>query len=76
MITYRNQSDRRKWAKGEAGLGGGGGVLLVRIIISINMEMCHREYPYLLPPQGFAQKAKSRGGTLVTRAYINESTYS
>ena len=24
----------------------------------------------------FAQKAKSRGGTLVTRAYIKESTYS
>ena len=28
------------------------------------------------PCRDFAQKAKSRGGTLVTRAYINESTYS
>ena len=28
------------------------------------------------PPRDFAQKAKSRGGTLVTRAYIKESTYS
>ena len=27
------------------------------------------------PRRGFAQKAKSRGGTLVTRAYIKESTY-
>jgi len=29
-----------------------------------------------LPPQGFRPEAKSRGGTLVTRAYIKESTYS
>ena len=28
------------------------------------------------PRRHFAQKAKSRGGTLVTRAYIKESTYS
>ena len=28
------------------------------------------------PSRDFAQKAKSRGGTLVTRAYIKESTYS
>ena len=28
------------------------------------------------PRMDFAQKAKSRGGTLVTRANINESTYS
>ena len=28
------------------------------------------------PRMVFAQKAKSRGGTLVTRAYIKESTYS
>ena len=27
------------------------------------------------PSRDFAQKAKSRGGTLVTRAYIKESTY-
>ena len=30
----------------------------------------------LLPPQGFRPEAKSRGGTLVARAYIKESTYS
>ena len=31
----------------------------------------------LLPPQGFRPEAKSRGGTLVTRAYqyIKDSTY-
>ena len=28
------------------------------------------------PRRDFAQKAKSRGGTLVTRSYIKESTYS
>ena len=28
------------------------------------------------PRRDFAQKAKSPGGTLVTRAYIKESTYS
>ena len=28
------------------------------------------------PSRDFAQKAKSRGGTLVTRAYLKESTYS
>ena len=28
------------------------------------------------PRRDFARKAKSRGGTLVTRAYIKESTYS
>ena len=31
---------------------------------------------FYCPRRDFAQKAKSRGGTLVTRAYINESTYS
>ena len=30
----------------------------------------------LLPPQGFRLEAKSRGGTLVTRAYIKDGTYS
>jgi len=35
-----------------------------------------REYTYYCPRRDFAQKAKSRGGTLVTRAYIKESTYS
>ena len=30
----------------------------------------------LLPPQGFRQEAKSRGGTQVARTYIKDSTYS
>ena len=30
----------------------------------------------LLPPQGFRPEAKSRGGTLVTRMYIKDGTYS
>ena len=30
----------------------------------------------LLPPQGFRPEAKSRGGTLVARTYIKDSTYS
>ena len=30
----------------------------------------------IAPRRDFAQKATSRGGTLVTRAYIKESTYS
>ena len=29
-----------------------------------------------LHPHGFPQKAEFRGGTLVTRVYIKESTYS
>ena len=33
-------------------------------------------FQLLLPPQGFRPEAKSRGGTLVTRAYIKDSTYS
>ena len=37
-----------------------------------------QEYIYsnLLPLQGFRPEAKSRGGTLVARAYIKDSTYS
>ena len=31
---------------------------------------------YFCPSRDFAQKAKFRGGTLVTRVYIKESTYS
>ena len=30
----------------------------------------------IIVPQGFCPEAKSRGGTLVTRAYIKDSTYS
>ena len=39
-------------------------------IIRLHGALC------LLPRRDFAQKAKSRGGILVTRAYIKESTYS
>ena len=31
---------------------------------------------HFLPPAGISPEAKSRGGTLVTRAYITDSTYS
>ena len=31
---------------------------------------------HICPRRDFAQKANSRGGTLVTRAYIKDSTYS
>ena len=34
-----------------------------------------KEYMFL-PPEGFRPEAKSRGGTLVARAYIKDSTYS
>ena len=34
--------------------------------------LCYR----FLPPQGFHQEAKSRGGTLVARTCIKDSTYS
>ena len=33
-------------------------------------------FKFYCPRRDFAQKAKFRGGTLVTRAYIKESTYS
>ena len=36
----------------------------------------HRDFQPFLPPQGFRPEAKSRGGTLVARAYIKDSTYS
>ena len=41
--------------------------------------MCMIKFPQikvLLPPQGFRPEAKSRGGTLVARAYTKGSTYS
>ena len=34
------------------------------------------EKAILLPPHGFRPEVKSRGGTLVARAYIKDSTYS
>ena len=37
---------------------------------------CQNQFNCPTARRDFAQKAKSRGGTLVTRAYIKESTYS
>ena len=42
-------------------------VIPVIVIIALKVLFLRRD---------FAQKVKSRGGTLVTRAYIKESTYS
>ena len=39
-----------------------------KLLINLRINHC--------PRRDFAQKAKSRGGTLVTRTYIKESTYS
>ena len=35
----------------------------------------YKRMQYCCPLRDFAQKAKSRGGTLVTHTYIKESTY-
>ena len=44
--------------------------------ITVNKDSISPEQKYC-PRRDFAEKAKSRGGTtLVTRAYIKESTYS
>ena len=51
----------------ELGACGGGGWTLV---MKTDGKKVAAVMQQLLPPQGFAQKAKSRGGTLVTRAYI------
>ena len=39
-------------------------------------DQSERALYFYCPRRDFAQKAKSRSGTLVTRAYIKESTYS
>ena len=38
-------------------------------------ELHGRSGAFNFPHRDFAQKAKSRGGTLVTRMYIKEGTY-
>ena len=38
--------------------------------------MSNKDIYHYCPRRDFAQMAKSPGGTLVTRAYIKESTYS
>ena len=40
------------------------------------LQQHHHYHHHYCPRRDFDQKAKSRGGTLVTRAYIKESTYS
>ena len=51
-------------------------VILPCIYIYIFYYYYYYYYYYYCPRRDFAQKAKSRGGTLVTRAYIKESIYS
>ena len=51
-------------------------VILPRIYIYIYIYIYYYYYYHYCPRRDFAQKAKSRGGTLVTRANIKESTYS
>ena len=67
-VSFRRHSKNPKW-------------ILSRLPKSINLQSLRiQKYPVTLgrycPRRDFAQKAKSRGGTLVTRAYIKESTYS
>ena len=44
--------------------------------LQVSMEKSPLLQDTSCPRRDFVQKAKSRGGTLVTRAYIKESTYS
>ena len=44
--------------------------------LNYHKEQFNKCFLCLLPPQGFRPEAKSRGGTLVARAYIKDSTYS
>ena len=46
------------------------------LALLFNQRHRHVIFLYYCPRRDFAQKTKSRGGTLVTRAYIKESTYS
>ena len=49
----------------------------LKTILMQNFEVTNKEYyGMLLTPEGFRPEAKSRGGSLVTRAYIEDSTYS
>ena len=42
----------------------------------VSVTLVHNMKNINCPRRDFTQKAKSRGGTLVTSAYIKESTYS
>ena len=44
--------------------------------VTITLSIDEIRHESLVPPQGFRPEAKSRGGTLVARAYIKDSTYS
>ena len=44
----------------------------VQTVTNITISHPHVYYPR----RDFAQKARSRGGTLITRTYVKESTYS
>ena len=44
--------------------------------VRYNSMLAIWKQPVFLSPQGFRQEAKSRGGTLLTHAYIKDSTYS
>ena len=57
----------------ELGACGGGGWTLV---MKTDGKKVAAAMQHFCPRRDFAQKAKSRGGTLVTRAYIKDSTYS
>ena len=46
------------------------------ILYSVVQEITFLKGELFIAPQGFRPEAKSRGGTLVTRAYIEYSTYS
>ena len=50
--------------------------MMSAIKFSRKMTLVHAHALLSCHCRDFAQKAKSRGGTLVTRAYIKESTYS
>ena len=53
-------------------------LVLAALQATLNMPLwCSPNFSRVnCPRRDFAQKAKSRGGTLVTRVYIKESTYS
>ena len=46
------------------------------VMMMIKLKIKIKTIKIIIAPQGFRPGAKSRGGTLVTRAYIKDSTYS
>ena len=52
------------------------GLVLFMSLFSFYDDSARFAHFFYCPRWDFTQKAKSRGGTLVTRAYIKESTYS